>query len=245
MKRRGEWKTQSAHGARRKRKTRNTCSGAVERELRNIGRKESSPSGIGRLEQGTACDISAAISDGLQAWYNNETLDLDGYSTEIQEVMTLQSKIGWQALLEGCPAKGWAEAQADAFLSFGSKKSGRRWVAALVKKLAETAWQMWDHRNSVNTKNETATASLELNNRIREEFSQGFRNLDREARLLARRKSMRNLLQSSLEYRRAWMIRITAARSYQERLREERRPPREVLETLGYVEWIRQRTRNI
>ena len=176
MQRRGEWKTakclrceeemeDSEHVLR--------CSGA--------GAKEQWQEGIKSLrkwtaEQGTACDISAAISDGLQAWYNNETPDLDGYSTEIQEVMKLQSKIGWQALLEGCPVKGWAEAQADAFPSFGSKKSGRRWVAALVKKLAETAWQMWDHRNAVNTKNETATASLELNNRIRAEFSQGFRD---------------------------------------------------------------------
>ena len=244
MKRRGEWTTAKCP----------RCDEEIEDnqhvlQCRGAGAKEQWQEGIKSLrkwttEQGTSCDISAAISDGLQAWYNNETPELDGYSREIQEVMQLQTKIGWQALLEGCPARGWAELQAEAYAGFGSKKSGRRWVAALIKKLAETAWQMWDHRNAVNTNNETAMASLEINNRIRSEFNLGFRTLDREARQLARRKPLRTLLQSSLEYRRAWMTRITAARSYQERLREERRPPREVLETIGYVEWIRQQTRN-
>ena len=69
------------------------------------------------------------------------------------------------------------------------------WVAALIKKLAETSWQMWDHRNAVNTNNETAMASLEINNRIRTEFTLGFRTLDQEARRLARSKRM---------WRRSW-----------------------------------------
>jgi hypothetical protein len=41
---------------------------------------------------------------------------------------------------------------------------------------------MWDHRNSVNNENETATMSIEVNKKITEEYEQGIRNLSRAAR---------------------------------------------------------------
>jgi hypothetical protein len=50
-----------------------------------------------------------------------------------------------------------------------------------VKKLADGVWQMWDHRNTVNDEKETATLSIEVNRRIREEYAQGFRNLSNAA----------------------------------------------------------------
>ena len=54
-------------------------------------------------------------------------------------------------------------------------------IAALVKKLAEVVWQMWDHRNTVNNEKETATLSIEVNRKIRAEYVQGFRNLSNVA----------------------------------------------------------------
>ena len=61
-------------------------------------------------------------------------------------------------------------------------------------------WQMWDHRNAVNNEKKTATLSIEVNRRIREEYVQGFRNLSSAAQNLAR-QPVKELMNKGLHYR--------------------------------------------
>ena len=67
----------------------------------------------------------------------------------LREVLELQDLLGWQPLLEGRPACGWAELQHCYLLWLGRRRSGRRWLTALIKKLWEITWAQWDHRNSI------------------------------------------------------------------------------------------------
>ena len=214
-------------------------------QCQGSGAKETWQQGIEGLDswmsqKGTAIDVNHAITQGLDSWYSGTTpLDTEGYSEALCNAVDQQSRIGWKSLLEGCPASAWAEVQQSYFRTFGSKRTGRRWVAALVQKLADTAWHMWDHRNSVNNDKETATLSLEVNRRIEEEYRQGFWNLDKAARQLGR-QAKTALLVKGLGYRQSWLRAIQAARDYAAQQQAARRAPREILEGIGQAEWLRR-----
>lgn len=209
------------------------------------GAKEQWQQGLTALDswmrqKGTAIDVNQAIVQGLDSWYKGTLpLDTEGCTEALRRAVDQQSRIGWKSLLEGCPALAWAEVQQAYYRTFGSKRTGRRWVTALVQKLAETAWHMWDHRNSVNNDKETATLSLEVNRQIEEEYRQGFWNLDRSARQLGR-QAKSALFKKGLGYRQSWLRAIQAARAYAAQRQAARLPPREILDTVGYVEWLRQ-----
>ena len=96
----------------------------------------------------TESDLAAAICKGLRAWYNNEPLPTSQSTFPgLADAVDNQNKIGWQALLEGCPAKGWEESQQMYFSWIGSRRTGKRWLSAVIRKLWDVAWDMWDHRN--------------------------------------------------------------------------------------------------
>jgi hypothetical protein len=58
-------------------------------------------------------------------------------------------------LLEGWFCLEWESIQQDYLKSIGSLRSVKRWVAALIKKIWNVSWDMWEHRNGIlhNTQN--------------------------------------------------------------------------------------------
>lgn len=66
---------------------------------------------------------------------------------QIQEVLTHQDDIGWTNLIERCMDIGWIEVQAMYYKAIGSQRSGSRWTVAVIKKLWDVAWDMWEQRN--------------------------------------------------------------------------------------------------
>ena len=137
-------------------------------------------------------------------------------------------------MLEGFPAVGWAEAQQKAFIRARSRRTGKRWITALVKKLAETAWHMWDHRNSVNNEAATSTASIEINNLITAQYEEGFFHLP-EATKRQTRKPLQELLQAPLRTRKNWLHNIRTAREYVVCQMARNLPPPGV----GIIFWMR------
>jgi hypothetical protein len=186
----------------------------------------------------TAPNIIRAICLGLDSWNKEQPMPSTNFSQHLQAAINQQERIGWRNLLEGFPANKWSALQAEYYLRLRSRRSSRRWLAALVKKLAEITWQMWDHRNTVNNEKETATLSIEVNRRIREEYAQGFRSLSNAAQKLAQ-QSVEMLTLKGLNYRRQWLRSISAHREYQERLRERNEAPEEIRNGKGKVWWIR------
>lgn len=183
-------------------------------------------------------NIIRAISQGLNAWNTEQPVETEIFSQPIRATIAQQTKIGWRNLLEGFPAKRWAQHQEEYFKQIGSKRSSRRWKAALVKKLAEVTWQMWDHRNSVNNENETATMSIEVNKKIEEEYNQGFGNLSSAAKKLAQQPK-ELLMTKGLNYRQQWLRTITANREFIESQKSKNQAPKEILDGQGYVWWVR------
>jgi hypothetical protein len=68
---------------------------------------------------------------------------------DLPAVVQKQDEIGWQSLLEGRPSLGWSEVQQRYYEWLGSRRSGLRWLTALIQKLWDIAWDMWDNRNRV------------------------------------------------------------------------------------------------
>jgi len=148
-------------------------------------------------------------------------------------VVDRQNRSGWNNLLEGFPVLGWADIQQRAYDRSGSKRTGRRWIAALVRKLAETVWNMWDHRNSVNNETATSLESIEVNQRIIEEYNRGFFHLPSDTRRQI--KTRQEILAASLGTRKNWLHNIATGRRFAEEQRRRNVPPPEV----SLVDWIR------
>lgn len=56
---------------------------------------------------------------------------------------------GWASLFEGHAAAKWAKTQEACHKRAGSRRSGRRWVTELIKKLFDAAWGLRGHRSKV------------------------------------------------------------------------------------------------
>jgi len=60
-----------------------------------------------------------------------------------------QTTIGWDHFLEGWLAQSWRVHQDGVWQNVKSRRSSRRWVAELIKKLWNVSWDMWAHRNGI------------------------------------------------------------------------------------------------
>jgi hypothetical protein len=130
-------------------------------------------------------------------------------------VVQKQDAIGWQSFLEGRPSVGWSEVQHRYYEFLDSRRTGLRWLTALIQKLWDVAWDMWDHRNRVLHDQEHSVARDLQIQQITDEFATGSVGLAREAKLLSQEDQ--SLLQRLPAYQTAWLIRIQAARARAER----------------------------
>ena len=154
----------------------------------------------------------------------------------LREVVTKQDAIGWQSLLEGRPALGWSEVQQRYLQWIGSRRSGLRWLTALIQKLWDIAWDMWDHRNRVLHDTELSVArDLEIQ-QITDQFQLGSAGLPTEVKVHFRR-GLQHLLQQQPAYQTAWLIRILAARARSER-RNDQQQENYRTERAGMQRWL-------
>jgi hypothetical protein len=94
------------------------------------------------------------------------------------------------AILSGRPAPvGWSEVQ-HRYYELDSRRTGLRWLTALIQKLWDVAWDMWDHRNRVLHDQEHSVARDLQIQQITDEFATGSVGLAREAKPLLRRTTI-------------------------------------------------------
>ncbi len=84
------------------------------------------------------------ILDGLARWnQNNKQTTQENRSDAAKE----QDLLGWDLTLEGAISKKWRVQQAAHWKTYKSRKSSKRWMTEFLKRLMNTAWDMWQHRN--------------------------------------------------------------------------------------------------
>jgi hypothetical protein len=173
----------------------------------------------------------------LLAWQSGSTETISVANVDgLREVVLKQDEIGWQSLLEGRPALGWSEVQGRFLQRINSRKSGLRWLTALIQKLWDIAWDMWDNRNRVLHDTETSVARDLQIQQIRDQFGFGKAGLPTEVQALFN-GGINVLLLRQPAYQAAWLIRIIAARARTER-RNERQNETYSMERAGMLRWL-------
>jgi hypothetical protein len=126
-------------------------------------------------------EIRTAIVTRLVQWADNlPMLPIQTDSVVLQDAIQHQDDIGWDNFFEGRIAKDWEQAQEAYYKWCRSRKSARRWTTALIQKLWNVAWDLWEQRNGIVLDAEHAEIQhnmVEVNNEIRAQFQQGHHGL--------------------------------------------------------------------
>jgi hypothetical protein len=196
-----------------------------------------SQSGSSLLQISTEPGITKVLCAKLLRWQSGGSIGNIpvGSFPGLQEVVTKQDTLGWQSLLEGRPAIGWREVQHRYLQSIGSRRSGLRWLTALIQKLWGVAWDTWDHRNRVLRDTELSVAGDLKIQQITEQFQLSRAGLPAEVKVLIR--GGLHLLQQQPAYQTAWLIRIQAARARNER-RTDQQQENYRTERAGLQRWL-------
>ena len=99
-----------------------------------------------------------------------------------EDTIQSQDAIGWDNdFFEGCIAKDWEQEAQDVYYKWcRSRKSARRWTTALIQKLWNVAWDLWEQRNGIVHDAENAEIlhnMAEIDDEIRAQFQQGHHGL--------------------------------------------------------------------
>ncbi len=131
--------------------------------------------------------------------------------------ITDQEAIGWQALLEGRLSMEWSGVQQRYYDWLGSRKTGRRWVVMLIRKLWQVAWDQWEHRNGfVHDQPSTTLPAQTRRAAIRQQHGRGPGTLP-PTDAIHFQISLQSLLDANLHVQTAWLANVEAARQRSER----------------------------
>ena len=150
------------------------------------------------IESFTAPAILSALGTRIRQWRKHSRGQAPDQATRlpryhshdewgIQAAVTAQDKIGWYNLLLGRMSHKWSDAQQKYLESLGKRTTGRRWTIAIISKLWDITWDMWQHRNHIKHNTLHPQKQLVMNSialRIDDLYEQG------PARLLPRDKSL-------------------------------------------------------
>jgi hypothetical protein len=98
----------------------------------------------------------------------------------VQEAVAIQDAIRWTNLVEGCVAKWWEDIQSQYYAMIGSKRSGQQWMVAIIQKMRDVTWDLWEQRNGIihSKENEATLHNMEeVDVEIWYQFQQGLESL--------------------------------------------------------------------
>ena len=125
-----------------------------------------------------------------------------------------QDKIGWDYILEGVTPLSWETHQSAHYLTSGQPYSGKRWVSALIRKLWEIAWDIWELRNNIAHKTNHLALLSETDQRIKDELESGPPTQTLNALFSIRQQEI--LQHATLAYKQAWLRHIDTVRTHQQ-----------------------------
>jgi hypothetical protein len=184
--------------------------------------------------------VANAVHCRLMSWRADQPPDdLDFANGELQKMLDLQDRMGWEAAFAGCWAQGWAKEQDNWCRLEQSGFTGKRWLTAITKKLWGAAWDMWEHRNHVLHKEQVALLRQQEDLAIRAEFAAGFDHFPKHLETHARR-SEPSVLRSKPEERSAWLTITQGGLTRADATAQKARRQAELARRLGavVVDWL-------
>ena len=133
----------------------------------------------------------------------------------LREAVSAQDDIGWYNFLLGRLSNKWSDVQARYLESIQSRSSGRRWTIAILEKLWDISWDMWEQRNGIahDPLHHRRIAKLhEMQRQVREIFGEGSDALlPRDKRLF--NKGVDRLTDGSETDMQQWITSVLLARA--------------------------------
>ena len=168
------------------------------------------------VEKKTCPDLRKLLLHILDRWrYRLEVTNLKNWQFEgCAHIFESQQSIGWRQMMGGCLSLEWAREQDRYYKWIGIRKTGKRWVVALIKKLWEIAWDIWDDRNSTLHNTPLAadlSGAASLDKAIREEYQLGGDGLPGPVRSQFQ-QDIETVLGASLMQRKSWLVMVRASR---------------------------------
>ena len=166
-------------------------------------------------EAETQPEIQKHILNLLESWMEERpSPPVPVSSLETRRAMQSQSDLGAWNMILGRVSTQLEERQGRHYKSIRSRKTGRRWTVALIKKLQDVAWDMWDHRNSVlhndPTRHYKKTDLEEAESEIAREWTRGSAGLLAQDLFLFR--SREAVDKRNLEEKLEWLASVQGAR---------------------------------
>jgi len=161
-------------------------------------------------DQGTDPALRDTLILHLETWSQDQQPDPTGHSTPWGEE---QTQIGWDKLLDGWISQYWRNQQEKSWSQIQSRKSSKRWTAALIQKLWDVSWDMWDHRNKElhsGGNDQQQILHSAVNDQISQAYDGGAQQLPRDALHLLRTPK-ETILQYPLESKQLWLKSVHTA----------------------------------
>ena len=167
---------------------------------------------ISLLQKNISASAASATKQYLLAWREGTEISNRLYiPTDLKSLFSDQSELGWEAFCYGRVSTSWQKHTT----SVDSHNNPKRWVHALVTKLCQTIWHMWDHRNSIlhdPAGRVCTTEHSQLNAQIRLQYWIGSLDLHPTDEKLFR-KPMESICNKSIERKTLWLQDVRKARS--------------------------------
>lgn len=100
----------------------------------------------------------------------HETYEL---TLHISNLIQEQESISWRRFFEGWIHHSWYLLHGSHYKFLKSRRPGKRWVVALIKKQWEISWDLWEHRNGILHEKENVVSLAEarkIDKNIREVY---------------------------------------------------------------------------
>jgi len=130
-----------------------------------------------------------------------------------------QTQVGWDCLLDGWLVQQWCSVQATYWSQIHSQKSCKRWTSELIKKLWNTAWDLWEDWNEAlhnSEKNCNNILERDINDQIMEVYCIGGHALPLDA-LSMMQQPLEHQLALPLATKKQWQqsMQIVAQRKWE------------------------------
>ena len=125
--------------------------------------------------------LQEAILMRLRQW-KGETNDNPQWTTRygLREAIRCQDELGWYNFLMGRISLHWKAVQQRYYEWLGKRNTGKKWATALIQKVWDVSWDMWDHRNDVRLNTITPAKRRRitaLNRLVADEYDRGTEGL--------------------------------------------------------------------
>jgi hypothetical protein len=162
-------------------------------------------------ENHTHPEMVRVIVQCLNQWRFNNNSKPTTYIPWLQELIDKQTRCGWRNFFEGLILKDWREAMTLHLAKIRSTKSSKRWLTALIRKLWQVAWDLWEHRNGFLHEKDNNLIEQQVNGQIQQQFNLGYQDLDNQSQLLFT-GGVKGIVHKPLETRQQWLRRVQVAR---------------------------------